>query len=386
MGTKVAPTYANIFMHNLETKLLSQMEITPQIWRRFIDDIFAIYRCTEDELKEHLNHLNRLHHSIKFTYEYSQSEINYLDTTVYIDKNRKLQTKVYRKPTDSHLYLHYNSCHPKHQKDSIAYSQAIRLRTICSTEINYQKAANELLKFLTSRGHPHTKVKTAIQKAGLISRIELLKMKKTPTKPIIPFIIEYNPHNLRASGFLREAKDLFSHRACNRKFHMNNIIIAYKRGANLRDVLTSSSFPKEKTRNISRPCMRLSCNTCENIVITDSITSLHNGKKFKIKGNNTCQSRNVVYAIMCPICSKLYIGETGRTASERLRDHKYNIRNRRRDLPVASHFLDHDLQERDLLCIILDNTPSDKNVRLRLEEAWIRVLDSITPHGMNLKW
>lgn len=66
------------------------------IWSRFIDDIFAIYRCTEDELQNHLDYLNTVHNDIKFTYEFSREYINFLDTTVYVDQNRKLHTKVFR--------------------------------------------------------------------------------------------------------------------------------------------------------------------------------------------------------------------------------------------------------------------------------------------------
>lgn len=199
---------------------------------------------------------------------------------------------------------------------------------------------------------------------------------------MIPFILEYNPHNLRASAFLRSAMNHFSFKPCNQRFNKNKIIIACKRAANLRDIMTCSSFPKTKSNNSSRPCMRFSCNECENIVTTDKITSTWTHKTYKIIGNNNCQTRNVIYAITCPLCSYQYIGETGRMLRERLRDHKYNIRYRRRDLPVSGHFIDHDLQERDLLCTIIDNSPSDKNVRLRLEEAWIRVLDTMTPHGI----
>lgn len=385
MGTKVAPTYANIFMHYIETSMMDQSDITPRIWRRYINDIFAIYRCSEDELISHLQHLNTLHHSIKFTYEYSQQEINFLDTTVYIDSDRKLQTRLYNKPTDSHMYLHYNSCHPAHQKKSIAYSQAIRIRMICSEDPEYRKSSQLLIKHLTLRGHPHRQVRDSIIRAGQVDRDSLLTTRTNVNKQIIPFIIEYNPSNLRAAKYTKEALDFFTHKPCNQKFHKNKILVAYKRAANLRDILTSSPFPKPPRKQGSRPCMRFSCNQCNNIVTTTEVTSSFNNKKFKIIGDNTCLSRNVVYMITCPLCSDQYIGETGRTLAERLQNHKYNIRYRCRDLPVSAHFLDHDLQEKDLLCTILDNSASDKNVRLRLEEAWIRVMDTMKPRGMNLK-
>ena len=43
-------------------------------------------------------------------------------------------TDLYTKSTDSHLYLHYSSFHPKHQKQNLPYSQALQLCRICSTK------------------------------------------------------------------------------------------------------------------------------------------------------------------------------------------------------------------------------------------------------------
>ena len=47
IGTRMAPSYANIFMDRLERQLISQAEIKPHTWWRFIDDIFIIW--TEGE-------------------------------------------------------------------------------------------------------------------------------------------------------------------------------------------------------------------------------------------------------------------------------------------------------------------------------------------------
>ena len=52
MGTRMAPNLSNIFMHLLESKNLENAPIKPKIWRRYIDDILAIFECTDDELKE----------------------------------------------------------------------------------------------------------------------------------------------------------------------------------------------------------------------------------------------------------------------------------------------------------------------------------------------
>ena len=65
--------------------------------------------------------------------DYSTTEINFLDVTV-VKVGNKLETDLYCKPTDTHQYLHVQSCHRNIYKKSIAYDQAIRIKRICSTE------------------------------------------------------------------------------------------------------------------------------------------------------------------------------------------------------------------------------------------------------------
>ena len=43
MGTRMAPNYAIIFMHYLETNMLNKSTLKPKAWLRFIDDIFMIW-------------------------------------------------------------------------------------------------------------------------------------------------------------------------------------------------------------------------------------------------------------------------------------------------------------------------------------------------------
>ena len=44
MGTRMAPNYAIIFMHYLDTNFLSNHLKQPKIWLRFNDDIFRIWK------------------------------------------------------------------------------------------------------------------------------------------------------------------------------------------------------------------------------------------------------------------------------------------------------------------------------------------------------
>lgn len=42
IGTKMAPAYANLFMDELERRLISQARVKPYVWLRYIDDVFMI--------------------------------------------------------------------------------------------------------------------------------------------------------------------------------------------------------------------------------------------------------------------------------------------------------------------------------------------------------
>ena len=66
MGTRTAPSYANIFMADLENKLLdnSPNNLQPLIWKRYIDDIFVVWTHGEESLHTFINHLNTSHPSI----------------------------------------------------------------------------------------------------------------------------------------------------------------------------------------------------------------------------------------------------------------------------------------------------------------------------------
>ena len=131
IGTKFAPLYACIFMSQLETKFLENQNLKPLVWFRYIDDIFFIWTHGEENLRNFLVEFNLFSDDIRFTYEFNKDTISFLDFKV-VSWNDKLITSLYSKPTDCHQYLHYGSCHPEHTKRSIVYSQALRIKRVCS--------------------------------------------------------------------------------------------------------------------------------------------------------------------------------------------------------------------------------------------------------------
>ena len=83
MGTECAPTYASLYMGLFENKYILpriRQHVSMYVW--YIDDIFFIWKNSEDELKKFLDIVNTLHPSIKFDFKYSKESIDFLDTTV----------------------------------------------------------------------------------------------------------------------------------------------------------------------------------------------------------------------------------------------------------------------------------------------------------------
>ena len=70
MGTRAAPTYANIFMGNLENEMLNNcprhLRTLIFDWKRFIDDILLLFLGTLEELDELYTYLNSYHPTMKF--------------------------------------------------------------------------------------------------------------------------------------------------------------------------------------------------------------------------------------------------------------------------------------------------------------------------------
>lgn len=100
LRTKCAPSYAVIFMGQLEEKFLRTRRLLPLVWWRYIDDIFMIWPHPLEELYSFVQALNNVHESIKFTIDISQTQTNFLDVTVFKDTNGNIDTSISSGSTD----------------------------------------------------------------------------------------------------------------------------------------------------------------------------------------------------------------------------------------------------------------------------------------------
>ena len=99
IGTKMAPSYAILFMDALERGILDGSELKPSVWWRYIDDVFLIWEHGEESLKQFLDYLNSCHPSIKFTANYSSEAVEFLDVKVIRSEDRLITCLLYTSPS-----------------------------------------------------------------------------------------------------------------------------------------------------------------------------------------------------------------------------------------------------------------------------------------------
>ena len=83
MGTRMAPSYANLFMDRLERAFLAREPILPLVWKRYIDDILCIWTGSRSQLDGFLDRLNKIHPSMKFTWSISDTQVQFLDLNIH---------------------------------------------------------------------------------------------------------------------------------------------------------------------------------------------------------------------------------------------------------------------------------------------------------------
>ena len=208
MGTRMALSYANLFMHQLETNILRTLTLKPDYWYRFIDDIFMIWTHGPEELHHMMTILNHFHPTIKFTHTHDYNNIAFLDTLVCRDTDNKLYTKLYHKPTDNKHYLHFHSAHPRRQKESVPYGLLIRCRRICTKADDFNKEADKIINKLATRKYPMTLLTKVREKVSRMNRSNLLKGSTKKENSKVRLITHYNPQNPEFRKILRKYEDI----------------------------------------------------------------------------------------------------------------------------------------------------------------------------------
>ena len=392
MGTRMAPSYANLFLAKFETDALLRAPFQPYIWWRFIDDIFMIWTHSLDDLQTFTTYLNNIHPTIKFTSNYSLTSIPFLDVSVSL-YNGTITTDLYTKPTDKHQYLLQSSCHPRHTKRAIPFSLALRLRRICSSDETFKLRTNELRTYLNKRGYNLSFLNQEIGRVNGIPRSDAIATKDTSdtNQPIrVPLVVTYNPALRSVSSIIRKHFNILSSSPRCANVFKATPLVAFRRTNNLSDLLVSAKLRNPTQNNLPHGSFRCgdNCLTCN--YITDGRTSytFHStGETRHITHHIDCNSKNVIYMVHCNRCHKQYIGETKRRLKDRFNEHRRPVdkqTNSSKPTTVSEHFLSNNHNASDMLLIPLELIKSNRDSVRKAREAYL--IDrgqTIEPLGLN---
>ncbi len=167
MSTRSAPTIANLVIGDFKVKHVYTYPKQPFPWIHFIDDNIGIWLHGLHELQEFFKYLNSCHRTITFTLEYSETSLPFLDTNITIGLNGLVYAILHSKPTDTHPYLPYQSCHPHNQKIGGSYSPLLRVRRICTHDTDFELNAHFILEHYKHRGYPNSILQSALDKVRL---------------------------------------------------------------------------------------------------------------------------------------------------------------------------------------------------------------------------
>ena len=129
MASPLVVELAEIRVADVENTALTTYKGPPNTYRHFVDDGIGDFR-DKSHAGGFLNYLNSLTDDLQYTIEYPSHDgsLPYMDILIHADKS----TSVYRKPTHTNLYVHYNSCAPSYSKDSVIRSLTRRAHFLCS--------------------------------------------------------------------------------------------------------------------------------------------------------------------------------------------------------------------------------------------------------------
>ena len=226
-----------------------------------------------------LQAINNYHSNINFTYELeNNNKISFLDVLILRQQDR-IDTSVYRKPTNNDIFLHWDSFAPKTWKKGTLRTLVLRAHTVCSNTTLREKEIQHLTKvFHDINGYPWNVIKQVIEETER-------KLKQPPRPPQIETeVTEPTKQQLLCLPYQGQQGET-AIRSMRRAL---NTIIGDK--VDTKVVYTSTKL----------------------------------STKFDIKDKTLKEhENNVVYKIECPDknCYKTYIGETRRRVIERVKDH-----------------------------------------------------------------
>lgn len=161
MGANYSPILANLYMEHFESMFFKKNPIFLDkllIFNRYVDDIFGIFKGNIYEFKDFIFKLNTTDPQIKLTFQYSYSNIQFLNVNVFLH-NSTICTAPFIKSTSSQSLVHSKSGHANHIKINCIRNMIATYFKLSSYKSHFKKACWQMFETLQEQGYNHNMLK-----------------------------------------------------------------------------------------------------------------------------------------------------------------------------------------------------------------------------------
>ena len=278
----------------------------------------------------------------------------------------------------------------RYVKNSIIYSQGLRIKRLCSNYVDFENNLCKLEKWFLNRGYPKKVIKFEIDKVRNQDISPSTETVIRPNKTGIPLVLTFHPNLHNFSTVIKKYLGILYRDPTVKALYTPSPFVSYRTSYSLKNHLVRAKvYPLERIVG-SQKCNKSRCQTCNNVKESTTFQCSVDKKDYKINHQFNCDSNCIVYLFTCKQCLIQYVGVT--TDKFRYRWNNYKSCHRKivkgEEAPqtfLHNHFLSagHGGLIEECEITFIDKTrPFDPTQR---EDYWRRKLKTLYPNGLNVE-
>jgi hypothetical protein len=212
MGTPPTVIYATLYYAIHELSMPASFKLCLALYKRYIDDGIGIWLSTDPTTWSDFKSWIGSFGTLCWTFTEPSLQIDYLDITIHINSEQKIQRTLYKKALNLYLYLPPHSSHPPGVLTGLIYGMICRVYRLTSCPDDCFNCLKKFYRRLRDRGYP-PETRIPLFEAGLVNRNNPPRKKKSgPTAKDTLFLhVPYHPANPSPQDLQSCFKDVLLH-------------------------------------------------------------------------------------------------------------------------------------------------------------------------------
>jgi hypothetical protein len=263
MGQPPSPPYATIYFGIHEERMRTRhSETTLTHYFRYLDDYLGIWvphpnATTDSLLWEALQADMNNYHGLQWEFGPRSPTVNYLDLTITITSENRIETDLFEKALNLYLYIPPLSAHPPGVLSGLVLGNCHRIYTLVTSPARQRIHFRRFYFRLMHRGYKPMQLKPLFCRAVELETRRQNNMSNANTRSELDNTIFYHLQYHQQDPPSRDIQQLWSENFSNPPYEkpsaeiknrngfpiaINRLIIAYSRPPNLNNILSSKNL------------------------------------------------------------------------------------------------------------------------------------------------